>query len=207
MEFVLVVRRQDLFPRSAPHGFVALSAEQMQDGPLATVRRGGFFVERAAAETEPRWKQIIPYCLIRFGDQLFVTRRLARGGETRLHGRRSIGIGGHINPVDAAEGGMADRFHLGLRREVEEEVQLPGDWSPTPLGWINDDTTEVGAVHVGLVFGIRATSPAVAVRETDKLTGALEALVELRNSWENDPHWETWSRLVLVRASEWVTRF
>jgi predicted NUDIX family phosphoesterase len=178
----------------------------MQEGPLAAIRQGGFFVERAAAETEPRWKQIIPYCLIRFGDQLFVTRRLARGGETRLHGKRSIGIGGHINPVDAAEG-AADRFEVGMRREVEEEILLPGAWSPTPLGWINDDTTEVGAVHVGLVFGIRSTSSAVSVRETDKLAGALEALVELPNSCENETHWETWSRLVLVRASEWVTRF
>ena len=205
MEFVLVVRRADLFPRATPYGFVPLTPAEMEQGPLRIVQERSFFVERAAAEVEPAWKQVIPYCLIRVEDRLLVTRRLAQGGESRLHGRRSIGIGGHINPTDGATAG--ERFQRGLEREVEEEVRLAPGWSPVPLGWINDDTTEVGAVHVGLVFGIRAMTPEVTVRETLKLAGTLEPLAEIRASCENDALWETWSRLVLVRASDWSSRF
>jgi predicted NUDIX family phosphoesterase len=203
MDFVLVIPRYDLFPRAQPQGFQPLDATAMEETILQPVRRRSFFVERRVAEEQPDWKQVIPYCLVRRDEELFTMTRLRTGGEKRLHGLRSIGVGGHVNPVDDGE----DRFLAGLRREVNEEIKLAGGWEPVPLGLINDDATEVGAVHVGLVFGIRAPDGAAEVLEPDKLQGGFERLEQITMLCQNAATWETWSRLVLERTSSWIERF
>ena len=107
MEFVYVVKRYDLFDLSFPHGFAGLD-----DGPdrrghsrqFATwtgrIREKGFFVERRWAEHDSSFKQVIPYTVVTHGDEVLLLKRLEQGGEARLHGKLSIGVGGHINPVD-----------------------------------------------------------------------------------------------------------
>jgi predicted NUDIX family phosphoesterase len=113
-------------------------------------------------------------------------QRTAAGGDARLHGHYSIGVGGHLNPGD---GGLLG----GLRREWHEE--LVADFVPDfrLVALLNDDTTEVGAVHIGAVYVADAGGQSVAIRETDKLTGsfvepaAVAAVVD---------RLETWSRLV-----------
>src|SRR4030095_16162199 len=111
MEFVFVFPRPALFPDFYPHGLV-----RFQDAPAAetscvsraafeaALAREGFFVERAVAERTPSWKQIIPYTLVQCGERVLLTRRTKGGGEARLHDKHSIGIGGHINPVDLEQG-------------------------------------------------------------------------------------------------------
>ena len=122
MEFVYVVKRHDLFERRFPHGLEVLDEAATAD-VTGRIRARGFFVERRHAETDATLKQIIPYCVVVRGGDVFLTRRTSKGGDARLFGKRSIGIGGHINPVDGA-----DVLALGLRREIEEELTIDGAW-------------------------------------------------------------------------------
>ncbi len=198
MEFVWVVPRSALFPECAPHGFEALSPEELEHRYLAPAREHGFFVERRAAEVRPEWKQPIPYvAVVRDGEVLCLTR-LPRQGEARLHGKRSIGVGGHVEPEDAAGG--ADPFRTACLRELHEELVLPREAAErlVPLGLLNDDSVPVGAVHVGLVYGLDATGFEVSVRETDAMTGAFRPLDALRAEAEREDHgFESWSALLL----------
>jgi len=195
MEFVYVVKRRDLFPRSTPHGLELLEPAAMA-AIDACVRRHGFFVERRHAERDSSLKQIIPYCLVVRGVDVFLMRRLAAGGEARLHGKRSVGVGGHINPVDGTAAGD-DVVAEGLRREVAEELFVDGDWSARTVGLLNDDSTDVGSVHVGLV-SVVSTSADVRVRETDVLEGSFVSADALRQMVvEERATFETWSALVL----------
>jgi predicted NUDIX family phosphoesterase len=197
MEFVLVVPRARLFDDRYPHGFEAFMAGD-RERVLARIRDHGFFVERRHAERDPMLKQVIPYALFEREGQVFLMRRLERGGEARLHGKLSVGGGGHVNPVD----GAADPLDAGLRREVEEEVEVDGKWEALPVGVLNDDATAVGAVHFGLVYRVR-TGGAVRVRETDALEGAFTPRAEvLRLLHEERGRFETWSALLLDHLDE-----
>ncbi len=192
MEFVYVVKRRDLFPGPFPHGLDVLEADAM--GSVVTrIRARGFFVERRHAEGDPDLKQVIPYCVVNRGDQVFVMRRLDGGGEARLRGKRSIGVGGHVNPVDGGD----DVLEAGLRREIEEEIAVEGDWVARPVGLLNDDSTDVGSVHVGLVFAVAVTGE-VLVREDDTLVGAFLPISDLRALCRSErASFETWSALVV----------
>ncbi len=202
MEFVYVVRRADLFERKTPHGLDVLAPTSRAD-LLARIRGRGFFVERRHAETDPSLKQVIPYCVLHRArdDEVFLLQRTRAGGETRLHGKRSIGVGGHVNPVDGAEDPGADVVEPGMRREIAEEVEIAGPWDARPVGLLNDDSTEVGAVHVGLVFVV-AVRGDVRVRETRNLTGGFVAAAELaRLCREDRESFETWSALLVDRLA------
>jgi len=141
---------------------------------------------RAEAEADPSWKQVIPYLLLRDGERLFLMKRSRAGGDARLHERWSIGVGGHLGPGDAD-------VMAGLLREFEEE--LAADWRPEPrlIGLLNDDSTPVGQVHLGVVFEADAAGRAVVVRETDKLSGSFVAPEEVRSGYAR---LETWSQLL-----------
>src|SRR6185436_19800198 len=138
--------------------------------------------ERRHAEIDAALKQIIPYCVVarvRGGDrEVFLTRRTTKGGDARLFGKRSIGIGGHLNPVDGPEA-AADVLALGLRREIEEELSFEGPRTVRAIGVLNDDSTDVGSVHFGLVHVVRAEGD-VRVRETDMLSGGFVSVAELQ---------------------------
>ncbi len=203
MEFVYVVKRYDLFERSFPHGFVPRGADA---DPVARwterIRARGFFLERRHAETDSSFKQIIPYTLVTHGDEVLLLRRLAKGGESRLHGKLSIGVGGHINPVDLGEV-SADVLDAGCRRELEEEIEIRSPYTLHTVGVINDDASDVGSVHFGLVNVARCETPDVAIRETEVLEGSFvtrQALAELARS--EPARFETWSALIIARLDE-----
>jgi predicted NUDIX family phosphoesterase len=202
MEFVYVVKRYDLFERSFPHGLQICGEDDMAP-LLARIAEHGFFVERRHAELDSTMKQIIPYCVVARGQDVFLTRRLAAGGEARLHGKRSIGIGGHVNPVDGvggSEGG--DVLREGLRRELDEELVIGGSWNSRPVGILNDDSTDVGSVHLGLVSVVDVDGD-VAVRETEALEGEFVGVDELeRLCREERGSFETWSALVIDRLPQ-----
>ncbi len=192
MEFVLVVPRHRLFVDRYPHGFEPFSGDE-REAWLDRIREHGFFVERRHAERSPDLKQVIPYAVLERDDRLFLMRRLTRGGEARLHGKLSVGVGGHINPVDGAE----DALDAGLRREIEEEVVVDGPWQATPAGVLNDDSTPVGAVHFGLVYRV-AVAGDVRIRESEALEGSLTPRREvLRLLREERARFESWSALLL----------
>lgn len=156
------------------------------DDLLAVVAAHGRFEPREAMEVDPAHKQVIPYLVLRDGERYFLMRRTRAGGDARLYDRWSIGVGGHLNPGD-------EDLLGGLRREWREE--LDADFEPAfePVALLNDDTTEVGAVHLGVVFVADSAGRPVSVRETDKLTGSF---VEPPQVAAVADHLETWSRLV-----------
>jgi predicted NUDIX family phosphoesterase len=153
---------------------------------VASVETVGRYEPRAQVEPDPTLKQIIPYLVLRDGPRYFLMQRTTAGGDVRLHGRYSIGVGGHLNPGD---GGLLG----GLLREWAEE--LAADFVPTfeLVALLNDDTTPVGSVHLGAVYLADAAGRPVAIRETDKLTGAFADPVEVAAVRDR---LETWSALV-----------
>jgi predicted NUDIX family phosphoesterase len=181
-EQVLVVAR-DVLPEAA--GWYGLRTDGL-DGFSALVRREGRFRPRAAMEIDPTHKQIIPYLVLRDGPRYFLMQRTRGGADARLHDRYSIGVGGHLNPGD-------EDLEGGLRREWAEE--LVADFTPAfdLVALLNDDTTDVGAVHLGAVYVAEAGGRAVAIRETDKLSGGFATAAEVAAV---APDLETWSRLV-----------
>ncbi len=183
-----------VLPRACvPGGCDFLGVRPTDAGGLAELRAAvathGAYLARPAAEADPAHKQLIPYVVVRDGASVFLMHRTDAGGDPRLHGRASIGVGGHLNPVDAGE----DALMAGLRREWDEELEA--DWEPAfrLIGLLNDDTNPVGAVHLGVVFGVESRGRAVTVREHDKLVGAFAGHAEIVASWDR---LETWSRLV-----------
>jgi predicted NUDIX family phosphoesterase len=187
-EEILVVPRADLFWRGP---FRGVSVEGL-DEYLTRVRRFGFFRRRGEVEHDPSLKQIIPYLLVRFWDRYMLFQRTSAGREGRLHGLYSVGVGGHIARDDV--GGAADAVAAGLRRELEEELVVEGDWSARLVGVLNDDGNAVGRVHFGLVHLVDVPSGKVAIRETDRLTGRLATADQIRAAYAQ---METWSQLVL----------
>jgi len=177
-ERVLVVDRSVLM---GDPGWSGIRTDGLE-GFSSLVGAHGRFVDRQAAEGDRTLKQVIPYLVLRDGTRCFLMRRTRAGTDARLHDRYSIGIGGHLNPGD-------EDLERGLAREWSEE--LVADFVPTftLIGLLNDDTTEVGSVHVGAVFVADAAGRPVAIREADKLEGAfadmtaLGAVVDEMESW------------------------
>jgi predicted NUDIX family phosphoesterase len=187
-EQVLVVPRASVI---RGEGWLGMRADGLE-ATLEAVRTDGFFMRRGDAEDDPTHKQVIPYLVLRDGHRWFLMRRTRAGGDARLHDLWSIGVGGHLNPGDGDVEG-------GLRREWAEE--LVADFEPAfePVGLLNDDTTPVGAVHLGVVFVADAGGRAVTIREVDKLTGAFattDDVAAVRDAME------TWSRLVFDALTE-----
>lgn len=196
MEFVWVVPRNLLFRQAGVHGFLPFSGQPSRERLLASCREEGFFIERRYAETNPEYKQVIPYVACTRGSEILCLQRLATQGEKRLHGRMSIGVGGHINPIDTETGG--DLLQAACLRELHEELRIEGSPQPEPIGVLNDDTTEVGAVHFGLVWQLPCETLQVTVRETDAMEGTFrqrDELVELSSHPETP--FESWSQLLL----------
>ena len=185
-EHVLCVGREDIFPDGAWHGFVATGLERAQE----VIRHHSFFMPRSEVEDDPAYQQVIPYIVFRHRDRHLLTRRLKASGEKRLHQQYSLGVGGHINPGDLENG---DPIDDGLRREWEEEVDYRGRFQAQLLGLINDDSSPVSRVHLGLVFLVDGDSPEIAIRETDKLEGELLTLDEMRIFYLG---MESWSQIV-----------
>ena len=181
-EQVLVVPRDRMMGSRGWRGVLGQGAGTYLD----VIAAAGRFEPRAAMERDPRFKQVIPYLVLRDRGRYFLMRRTRAGGDERLHDRFSIGVGGHLNPGDADLAG-------GLVREWREE--LAADFVPEfrLLGLLNDDETDVGRVHLGVVYLAEAAGRAVAVRETEKLEGTFAAPAALLGVYDR---METWSQLV-----------
>ena len=188
-EQVLVVRREDIFPDGAWHGFVSDNLDRHQK----VIREKHDFKPRAQVEDDPAYQQIIPYVVFRHGDRYLLTHRLRASSERRLRKQYSLGVGGHINPGDLNAG---DPILDGLRREWEEEVVYDGRFEARLLGFLNEDSSPVSKVHLGVVFLVDGDSPDIRIRETDKLAGELLTLEEMRTLYLQ---MESWSQIVYDR--------
>lgn len=143
------------------------------------------FIPRAKAEVSPEWKQIIPYVVIRHDDEYFVLQRTAKQTEARLHHKVSLGIGGHINP--------GHTLMQGLQKELEEEVDVGSAYDLEFIGILNDDSTDVGRVHLGAVYVLDAREPKAVVKETEKMTSRWISRAGLRGVRDA---MESWSQIV-----------
>jgi predicted NUDIX family phosphoesterase len=153
------------------------------------------FMARSIAETDPNFKQIIPYAIFTHAGRILSYVRGGKGGEKRLAAKRSIGIGGHMNDTDAA-GQAFDlaAYHRALQREIEEELSIKSPYKQRAVALLNDDSTEVGRVHMGVVHVFEC--------ETDAIECAESAITDLafleRNVLEeNHQNLETWSQICM----------
>jgi predicted NUDIX family phosphoesterase len=147
---------------------------------------------RAEVETDPSFKQIIPYVVLRYSGQIFHYTRGKRATESRLQALRSIGVGGHISSDDATL--FDSPYREAMFREVAEEVRLETDYTERCVGLINDDSTPVGQVHLGIVHVFELQQPKVERREQALTRASFAPVAELRAQREE---FETWSQFLL----------
>ena len=156
---------------------------------------------RGEMEQDPSFKQLIPYVLFRWKDargasHLFEYQRGSGQGERRLHAKRSVGVGGHISSDDAEVGDVHLVYLEGMARELAEEVALEAACVSSIAGLINDDQTEVGRVHLGVVHISEMAEPRLAPRETDILDAGFRPVSEILDRLDE---FESWSQIA-VRA-------
>ncbi len=155
------------------------------------------FQPRGPMETDPSFKQLIPYVLLEWTAadgtvMLFTYTRGGGSGESRLHAKRSVGIGGHISEEDAAGG--ADPYTTGMHRELAEEIKLDSGYRETREGLIYDPSNEVGQVHLGVVHRFILESPHVESNEPDLAEGGFVGVDDLKSQIDL---LETWSQLAI----------
>ncbi len=146
---------------------------------------------RDAVEEDPSYKQLIPYCIFRCNGQIFSYTRGKMQGEQRLHNKRSIGIGGHISSDDAK---AVSPYQEGMWREIEEEVFLDSPYQESCVGLINDDKTDVGQVHLGIVHIFELEEPKVQPREESIIQSGFADPADYVDRIEE---FETWSQICL----------
>ncbi|WP_009962044.1 NUDIX domain-containing protein [Verrucomicrobium spinosum] len=190
VEHVLVIPRALFDELGAFQGF-----QPEVDRYLEAILAPGanFFLPRPGAEMDPTHKQIIPYAIFHHQGKYLVYTRGGKSGEKRLVAKRSIGIGGHINPHDEREDSLAKTTYLnGVEREIEEELVLTGSHTQQVIGLINDDSNEVGQVHLGVVHLFDLESDQVTSNEDAIQDLQFLSLDELVAGIEN---LETWSAI------------
>jgi predicted NUDIX family phosphoesterase len=191
-ENVLVVRRSLFDELGSFHG---LSFEPEKYLSALLSRGNNFFLPRAQAETDPTHKQIIPYALIVHGETILHYVRGKKAGEQRLVSKGSIGIGGHMNDTDESLFAWDENaYHAGVAREVNEELKIASGYESRVVALLNDDTTEVGRVHLGIVHVFELEEPNVQKRESMITNVAFLTKDELRARRDQ---LETWSQICL----------
>jgi predicted NUDIX family phosphoesterase len=190
MENVLVIKRS-LFDELG--AFQGLNFEPERYLGTLLARGNNFFLPRSAAENDPSYKQIIPYAIIVHANRVLHYVRGKKAGEQRLVAKGSIGIGGHMNDLDESLFAWdKEAYRAGVEREVNEEIRIGTTYDDRIVALLNDDSTEVGRVHLGVVHVFQLDEPKVEKRET-MITNVQflkrEELVARRDSLE------TWSQL------------
>lgn len=198
-EDVLVVERSALEGVGVFHG---LSFEVNRYVPALFEPGVPRFMPRAKAETDSSFKQLIPYVIIHAGNKFLSYIRGKAGGEKRLVGNRSIGIGGHINPVDEKPlfgYDMRDIYNDAVDREVAEEVDIDRPVRKRMVALLNDDTTEVGKVHLGIVHCWTLAAPEVRKREQMITQLGFLSAFDLRTARQE---LESWSQFCVDHLSQ-----
>ena len=163
--------------------------------PVVLDPSNNHFMEREKAEQDPRFKQLIPYVILRYQDSVFTYVRGKRSSEARLVAMRSIGLGGHIEPADRSLFSSDEHLYLeAAKREVDEEVELSTSYAERIVALLNDDSTEVGNVHFGIVHVWDVAEPSVKKRE-GLITQA--GFTPLDNLKVCEGELETWSQFAV----------
>ncbi|AEB23858.1 MULTISPECIES: hypothetical protein [Bacillus] len=196
-EIILAAPRSDVFQNETLAFQGVNSEDECIVKIMAQIEEHFFDIRRGDAEEDPRFKQPIPYVVIRRDDEVFVYERLAGGGESRLHNKLSLGFGGHMNPMEGAAS-FSEVLKENTDRELAEELYIREEdkQNIVTLGLINDDENNVGKVHIGILSALQLASGAqVEVKEKDQIAGRWMKVSELK---EQDVYQrlETWSQFV-----------
>ncbi len=183
-ELILCVKRDELFPQGAWSGMQAVDYSNYSD----LIQKHQEFMPRSHMETDPTYKQIIPYLIYSYQDRYFLMQRQSKATEQRLQSKFSLGIGGHIRQEDMSHNSIFE----WARREFHEEVDFKGNFEIVPLGILNDDSDAVGQVHVGFVFLLKGDTPHIKVHSELK-SGVLLSLEEIKDFYDR---MENWSKIV-----------
>ena len=175
--------------------FQGLSLDVEKYLPAVTAPSKILYLNRSEAEQDKRYKQLIPYVLILCGDKILRYRRGKGGQETRLHGLYSVGIGGHISEEDNGLFSTGPGYEEGMRRELIEEVDIE-EVNATAVAVINDDSTEVGQVHFGVVHMLRVNNEDVARRRSGIVA---PEFIPITDAMKEPAACESWSRFCLEK--------
>ena len=173
--------------------FQGLSLDVDKYLPVLTSTSRLVYLNRSVAEQDKRYKQLIPYVLIIRGDKILRYRRGRGGQETRLHGLYSVGVGGHISEEDHGLFSANRGYEEGMRRELMEEVAVD-EVNEVPVAVINDDSTDVGSVHFGVVHVLRVDKENVAGRRSGIVA---PEFVSIAAAAKDPSSYESWSRFCL----------
>jgi predicted NUDIX family phosphoesterase len=191
-ENVLVIKRA-LFDELG--SFQGLNFEPRKYLDAILSRGNNLFLARSRAENDPSHKQIIPYVLLAHGDKVLCYVRGKKAGEQRLVAKGSIGIGGHMNETDESLFALDEAaYRAGVAREVGEEISIQSKFEDRIVALLNDDSNEVGQVHLGIVHVFQLVEPKVKKNEpmiTELTFLSREELMARRDSLE------TWSQICL----------
>jgi predicted NUDIX family phosphoesterase len=191
-ENILVIKRR-LFDELGAFQGLNFEPRKYLDSILS--RGNNFFLPRAQAEKDPNHKQIIPYALLTHGDKVLHYVRGKRAGEQRLVAKGSIGIGGHMNEDDESLFALDEAaYRAGVEREVAEEIAIKTKFEDRIVALLNDDSTEVGQVHLGVVHVFKLPEPNVEKREA-MITSL--AFLDKNELLARRDSLETWSQICL----------
>jgi len=189
-ENILVIKRSLFDQLGSFHG---LNFEPRRYLDVLLSRGNNFFLPRAQAENDSTHKQIVPYAILAFKDKVLYYVRGKKAGEQRLVAKGSIGIGGHMNESDESLFAWDEKaYRAGVEREVNEEIKIDTKFDDRIVALLNDDTTEVGQVHLGIVHVFKLAQPKVEKREAMITNLAFLGKDELLKRREL---LETWSRI------------
>jgi MutT/NUDIX family protein len=194
-EQILVVNRKELFNNEENHfyGFIEKNDDKTKE--IINTFESYEVKRRGDMEEDPSFKQLIGYVLLKDinTNEVLVYKRLVGGGEARLHGKASVGIGGHMNEIE--EKTIFEMLKINAARELNEEVGVSEEEALENLqfiGLINDDETEVGQVHIGVVYECKVDKNNVEVKEDDTLVIKWMSGVEAKK----EENYETWSEFL-----------
>ena len=182
--------------------FQGLSLEVEKYLPVVTAPSHILYLNRSDAEHDKRYKQLIPYVLVICADKILRYRRGRGGQETRLRGLYSVGVGGHISEEDDGLFSNDRGYQDGMRRELQEEVAID-EGQETTVAVINDDSTEVGCVHFGVVHVLQVADERVAGRRSGIVAPEFVPMVEAIKDASN---YESWSRYCLERLDSLLSK-
>lgn len=188
LENILVVPTDELFAAGAWQGLRGVDEIDLSHY-LTIIQTQGQFLPRPAMEQDVRFKQVIPYLIFRHQERYFLMQRASKASEQRLRSKFSLGIGGHVREDDLNGSSIFD----WARREFAEEVNYQGNLDVQVLGILNDDSNEVGRVHVGLVLLLTGDSSQIKIK-SEWQSGGLATLAECMVL---AGQFESWSYLVL----------
>lgn len=151
-----------------------------------------FFMQRDLAENDPNYKQLIPYVVFQSPKGFFSYQRGKASLETRLRMLRSLGVGGHIEKEDGDIG--QNSYIKGLWRELKEEVGIDPSNNIKLLGFINDDSNDVGKVHLGIVHLYQLETSDLESKELNLTDCKFSSISKIK---EEEESFETWSRLLI----------